>query len=184
MSVDAIDLASTYSLSEWLRSEEAGKTQRDLEEKITLFLFSHDPESSAFEEIAAQLAWLGSSPEAKLLLARDIRALNDFSVELCSLRKRIKKISKFMSKHALEIVGGIAICATGIGIAYATGYVLSASVGGVVVAGAGSIFHSEKEKNPKIPSTPLPDPKRLLTEFVNYSDSEGFSMRFRFDIRC
>lgn len=51
---------------------------------------------------------------------------------------------------------GAAICATGFGIAYVTGYTVSAAFGGVVVAGAGSIFSSEEKPSPYAP--PIPDP--------------------------
>ena len=35
MSIDAIDLESAFNLNQWIESDEAGKIQRELEEKIT-----------------------------------------------------------------------------------------------------------------------------------------------------
>lgn len=168
MAVDSIgvDLENVLSLGEWLQSEEVSKAQRHLEERIMNMLFNHDPESIAFQKMVTQLAWIGSRPEAKSLLEREIIALNlseDFSIDKCGFWKEVGKVSRkvgnFVSDHVVEIIAGAAICSTGFGIAYAAGYTLSASVGGVVVAGAGSIFQSKEKPNPHIPSVPLPNPK-------------------------
>lgn len=162
----SIDLDTEYesplSLGQWLECQEARTIQHHLEEKIMNLLFSHDPESPAFLNMITQLAWIGSSPQAKPLLEREIIALNISSAQQCGFFKGVglvsKKVGNFISNHAIEIAVGAAICATGIGIACITGYTLSASVGGVVVAGAGA-FYSQETKNPKIPRTPLPDPR-------------------------
>lgn len=159
MTIDSIDAEN--GLSWWLESEDARIMQRRLEEKIVEALFSQDPSSPGFQKMAAQLAWIGSQPERKYFLEREIAALN-FSngYEECGLWKGLgktcRKVGHFIADHAVEIAVGTAICATGIGIAVATGYALSAAAGGVVVAGAGSIFQSEKK--PGL-CRPLPDPK-------------------------
>lgn len=167
MTIDSIDvdLDNVLSLGQWLESEEARIAQRQLEAKIAKMLFSHDPTSPDFQTMAAELAWIGSRPEAKPLIEREILALNfpnGYSVESCGLFKDIGKagraVGHFVSGHLVEIAVGAAICATGVGIAVATGYAISASVGGVVVAGAGSVFHPEKKTNPHIPLIPLPNP--------------------------
>lgn len=175
MTIDSIgvDLDNVLSLGEWLESDEARTVQRHLEEKIINMLFSLDPESIGFQKMVAQLAWIGSRAEGKSLLMREIIGLyhsEDFSIEPCGfwnevdkLRHNIGKagrnVGHFVADHAAEIAVGAAICATGVGIAVATGYTLTAVVGGVVVAGAGSIFQSEEKPNPHIPSIPLPDPQ-------------------------
>ncbi|MES2273256.1 MAG: hypothetical protein V4487_03600 [Chlamydiota bacterium] len=158
-----------FSLNEWLESEKAGKAQNQLEEKIIQMLFSQDPSSSVFQTTITQLAWLGSRPEQKYFLKREIIALNQVNeMGLCGLWKDVCKVSRkvghFIADHTVEIAAGIAICATGVGIAYVAGYTLSASVGGVVVAGAGSIFFSEEKKSSKIPSIPFPDPHACSRE--------------------
>ncbi len=175
MTIDSIgvDLDNVLSLGEWLESEEAQTAQRRLEETIMNMLFTLDPESIGFQKMVAQLAWIGSRAEGKSLLEREIIALSlsqDFSIEPCgfwnevdkfrhNIGKASRKAGHFVADHAAEIAVGVAICATGVGIAAAAGYTLSAVVGGVVVAGAGSIFQSEEKPNPYIPSTPLPDPQ-------------------------
>ncbi len=174
MTIDSIgvDFDNVLSLGEWLECEEVGKVQRYLEEKIMNMLFSHDPESVGFQMMAAQLAWIGSRSEAKPHLEREIIRLNlsqDFSIESCgfwekvdelrhNIGKATRKVGHFVEDHAVEIAVGAAICATGVGIAVVTGYTLSAAVGGVVVAGAGSIFQADEKPNPYIPPIPLPDP--------------------------
>lgn len=180
MTIDSIgvDLENHLNLAQWLESEDAQIAQRLLEEKIMQMLFSHDSTSPAFQAIAAQLAWIGSRPEKRPLLEKEIIALN-FSdeplIEQCSVWREIDKarhkvgkagraVGSFLSDHAAEIAVGVAICATGVGIAAATGYTLSAAIGGVVVAGAGSIFQSEEKPNPYIPLAPLPDPRACSQE--------------------
>src|SRR3990167_2324272 len=168
MMIDSIgvDLENIVTLGQWLESEDARTVQRQLEEKIMKMLFSHDPNSPAFQTMVAQLAWIGSQSEEKPFIEKEILALNipnGYSIEPCGFFKDIGKagraVGHFVKNHVVEIAAGVAICATGVGIAVATGYALSAAVGGVVVAGAGSIFHEEKKPNPYIPPTPLPDPK-------------------------
>lgn len=167
-----IDSNNGIGLAEWLGCDQAKHIQGYLEDRIITTLFSYDPSSLEFQRMITQLAWLGACPRAKPLLEREILALNSshpFSIETCGLFKDLGKVfratGKFISNHAVEIAVGTAICATGVGIAYVTGYALSASVGGVVVAGASSIFtSSEKEPNPCIPKEPLPDPKACSKE--------------------
>ncbi len=152
--------------------------QRHLEEKIMNMLFSLDPESIGFQKMVTQLAWIGSRAERRSLLEKEITALSlsqDFSIEQCgfwnevdklrhNIGKASRKVGHFVEDHAVEIAVGAAICATGVGIAVVTGFTLSAAVGGVVVAGAGSIFQTEEKPNPHIPSIPLPDPQACSQE--------------------
>jgi tetratricopeptide (TPR) repeat protein len=168
MAIDSIgiDLEEELGLEEWLSSDSAQTAQKYLEEKITQALFSHHPTSPVFQTMAIQLAWIGAQAEVRPFLEKEIialKALTDFSFESCGLElgKKLantcKAVGHFVSDHILEIVAGVAICATGVGIAAAGGYSLSVSIGGVVVAGAGSIFQSAEKPNPHIPKN-LPDP--------------------------
>ncbi len=168
MSIDSIDvdLDCVWSLEEWLQSETAETVQRQLEERITKILFSHDPESRAFQIMAAQLAWIGSRPEDRPFLEKEILALNlfdDYSVETCGFFKEMRKtansVANFVVEYKKEILIGIVVAATGVGIAIVTGYSLSVVAGGIVVAGASSVFQAEEKPNPHIPPVPLPDPK-------------------------
>lgn len=171
MTVDSIsaDFTDISTLTEWLESEKAGYVQRHLEEKIIQMLFNQDFSSHSFQNMITQLAWLGARSEQKPFLEREIIALND-PIEPCGwwkdrckdVSKVSKKVGNFIADHAGKIAIGAALCATGAGIAYVTGYALSASVGGVVVAGAGSLFVSEEKANPRIPQIPLQIPEPAL----------------------
>jgi hypothetical protein len=157
-----IDGGDTSSLEEWLKSQEACKQQRDLEERILKFLFSYSPSDFQFQRMVEQLARIGTKNRS--LLEREISALNlssDAVIPCGGFFKDAWKttcsVGRFISDHKVEILVGIAVCATGVGIAAVTGYTVSVVAGGVVVAGAGSIFATNEEKaNPHIPSVPPP----------------------------
>lgn len=163
MSIDAFDDDFDFplQLSDWLKSSEASELQKQLEVRIMNFLFSHDPRDVQFQQMVAQLAWLGAEPTKKAFLARDITELKftPEKIELCKgIRKKAKhackKVSKFIAAHKEEILIGAAICATGLAIAVVTGYTASVVVGGVVVTGANSIFSQQEDKpNLHIPQT-------------------------------
>jgi hypothetical protein len=166
MTLEAIstDSADTSRLEEWLKSQEAGELQRDLEEKILSLLFSLPPSDFQFQKMVENLARIGSKTKDRSLLERDIAELNlssDSDVLPCGdffkdAWKTTCKIGRFISDHKVEILVGAAICATGFGIAAVTGYTVSVVTAGVVVAGAGSIFTSEETLNPHIPQVPPP----------------------------
>jgi tetratricopeptide (TPR) repeat protein len=173
MSIET-DFSFETTLTNWLNSEEASHLQKSLEEKITHFLFGLDLSSHAFQKMAIQLAWIGSCLD--FYLEREIIALNQLlETEPCgwlkdrwnNVTELSKKVGDFVSDHATEIGIGIAISATAIAISSATGYPLSATVGGVIVAGAGSIFRTEEKPNPHIPPIPLPDPRACSKEEFN-----------------
>lgn len=68
----------------------------------------------------------------------------------------LSSIGNFFVNHGLKIAAGIGIAATGVGLAYITGYTLSVTIGSVVLAGAGSIFSPEGgKKNHHSPSSTL-----------------------------
>lgn len=157
MSIELIDLDSdnVLNITEWLKNEEVGELRRHLEERILRYLFSNDPVGTQFQQAVACLAWIGTSSQNKSLLERDISELKLFAsndVIQCDLSKGIRKAARFLAKHKTEILVGAALVATGVGIAAVTGYALSVGVGGVIVAGAGSIFSKEEgEPNLHIP---------------------------------
>jgi tetratricopeptide (TPR) repeat protein len=186
MTIDSIgdDLESAYSLSEWLKSDEAGDLQRQLEGKILGLLFGQDPSSPAFQNLAIQLARIGSRPEERAWLEREITELDnleDCSIRPCGLGNEIgtasKKVGSFIAEHKFEILVGIGLCATGVGLAYLTGYTLSVSVGGVVVAGTGSVFNWNQRECPKIPMVPNFDPQSLSkNELAAIQETIPFSL--------
>lgn len=172
--MDAVDLdvESTFDIGAWLCSDEAGKLQRDLEERITRLLFSPDLTDLECRRMAVQLAWIGTESQSRALLGKEVLQLelsSDSEIVPCGWKWTQKvwkgtcnatsKTVNFISDHSTEIIIGAAICATGAGIAYVTGYGLSVAVSGVVVAGAGSIFSAEEKPNPHIPQH-LPYPSK------------------------
>ena len=177
--LEAIEGGSIFDASLWVQSEEAGLLQRDLEERILKALFSFDPESDVFQRIVAQFAWMGAFEKQKVLLRHDIshhldiKNLDVYSgmfVTQCGFGKCRRKIGRFIAAHKFEILAGAALCATGVGIAVASGYTLTVSVGGIVVAGANSIFSKDEAKE-KIPYNPPPilskSDQEALNQFSN-----------------
>jgi hypothetical protein len=169
MSIDAVDVDS-FGLEDWLKREGAGELQRALEKRILKALFSNDLADFQFRQMAAQLAWIGTHPEDRALLQREIIELNSFcddAIMPCgifnSVWKGSCKVARFIADHKTEILVGAAVVATGAGVAAAAGYTLSATVGGIVVAGAGSIFTPDEKPNPHIPRVPPPSSKEEIT---------------------
>lgn len=166
MSVDAI--GGLDDLSEWLTNEKVGLVQRELEERILQLLFSHEVDSLGFFQMAAQLAWIGARPEERPKLLREIVQVKvslDGTVEPCKhwAVKKCNAVGHFFVDHTWEIAGGVALVATGASLVAATGYALSVCVGGVVVAGAGSIWTSNEDKsNPHIPNVAPPSSKQEI----------------------
>ena len=168
MSIEAVDFDETLTLEEWLKSDEAAELQNRLEERILTLLFSDDISESQFQQMVQYLARIGTDLSKSSLLEKEIIELNEPFDELitqCGFGKKAWKATcktgRFFKKHRKEILAGVAICATGIGIAVVTGYALSASVGGVVVAGAKSIFSTEEKPNPLIPNVRPPTQQEL-----------------------
>lgn len=168
MAIDAISEVG-LNIEAWLESEEVAWLQRDLEERILKALFSLDPESDVFQQVVAQLAWMGASEEQKVLLRHDIVQLDTFSegvVSQCGLRKSCRKIGRFIATHKFQVLAGVALCATGIGLAYATGYGLSLSVGGIVLAGKDSVFSKDQKQTNEHNPRNLPPLSKSETEAI------------------
>lgn len=169
MTIGEIDL-DCESLTRWLQSEGTGEFQRDVEKRIVQFLF--DPRSSEawFLQTIEMLAWIGTRPDDRVFLEReivDLSRLDGAEFILCGsklekLWDKTCKAAKFLADHKTEILVGVAICATGFGIAAATGYALSVVAGGVVVAGAGAIFENNEKANPNVPYIPVPSSKEEI----------------------
>ena len=177
--LEAIEGGAPFDASSWVQREEAGLLQRDLEERILKALFSFGPESAVFQRIVAQFAWMGASENQKVLLRHDIthhldiKNLDVYSglfVTQCGFKKCCQKVGRFIAAHKSEILAGVALCATGVGIAVASGYALTVSVGGIVVAGANSIFSKDEGKE-KLPyhSPPIlsKSDQEALNQFSN-----------------
>lgn len=162
MSIESI--GADFDLNEWIQSDEAAKSQCESEEKIIQMLFSYSPESRDFKQMVAQLAWIGSEPQLRALLEREIAELDLSELPLtqqCGEKwdafcQSCSKVGRFFKKHRKEILVGAVICATGVGLAAVTGYGLSVSAGGIVVVGVKSIFASQQEEAKQ---APLPDPQ-------------------------
>ncbi len=152
MSIDAI--SDFDPLSEWLRSEEAGSLQKQLEEKIIRLLFNQS--EPHFLQMAAQLAWIGARPENRPAILKEVIQLSLDSIDPCKCRflKALNKVGHFFVEHKTEILVGIAVAATGLGLAVATGYAIGVNVCGVAVAGAGAVIDLSKEEKPPIPPVP------------------------------
>lgn len=171
MTIDTIDTDSrdTLGLADWLKNDKVGELQRHLEERIMRLFFSNDPNDIQFLQMVEQLAWIGADPRDKPLLAREIIALNssrDNIVQQCFFKEAWNgacKAARFVADHKIEILVGAALCATGVGIAAATGYTVTVAAGGVALAGAGAIFTSNDKPNPHIPQIPPPSSKEEIS---------------------
>lgn len=78
MSIESISIdgGDTSSLEEWLKSQEAGKLHRDLEERILNLLFSCSPSDFQFQRIIEQFARIGTKAKDRSLLERDIAQIS------------------------------------------------------------------------------------------------------------
>ncbi len=150
-----LDFDNGLSLAKWFENDQVNELRKDLEERIMQFLFSHDPSSLRFQQITVQLARIGSSLENWSLLEKEISQLDSASSQtiLCkgTFLKMANTIGHFFDDHKVEIAVGIGIAAAGVAIGIATGSPVSVAIGGVVVAGANSVFQREEEPNPRIP---------------------------------
>lgn len=172
MMIGEIALNEGLDLSGWLQNEEVKKLQKAAGERILQFLFTSLPDSSEGSQFVAAiqaLALVGCPLSKRAFLQKAILELHwkeDSEIIPCGLRKSLKrtsrKVSRFLAEHRAEILVGALLCATGIGIAAVTGYTCSAAVGGVVIAGAGSIFSKEESSKGYIPNAPPPSSKEEI----------------------
>lgn len=142
-------------IDDWFSSPEVGEFQRELEERITRYLFLQ--EGTDFERMIAQLAWIGAREEHRALLLKDIIHLRQdeiIAAGFCkSFWKGTKKTYHFVVDHSAEILAGVAVVAATAAI-IASGGTASVVLGGVVVAGAGSIFGSDEPSYSFLPNNP------------------------------
>lgn len=75
MTIGEIDL-DCESLTRWLQNKETGEFQRDIEEKIMQFLFNNRTSDAWFLKTIEMLAWIGTHPNQRALLEREIVDLN------------------------------------------------------------------------------------------------------------
>lgn len=162
---------------------EASDFQSEVQSRI-LGMLLENPDNPVFEQLAAQLAWIGSPSSDQSLLARELQEL-DFSNGDLILQAGLKKsVSKFWKKHKKEILIGAAIVAVltvvvVVAVSTAgTGVGAAAAAGGAALGGISKKDDAEKEKRPKdiqaantiasptLPFQQLPDlprPNNLLT---------------------
>lgn len=77
MSIDLIDddFDFLFQLSDWRKSSEASELQKQLELRITNFLFGRNPRNVQFQQMVAQLAWLSAGITKRAFFERDIKEL-------------------------------------------------------------------------------------------------------------
>ncbi len=143
--------------------EEASEFCEEVKLRILETLFQEQSDS-AFERLAAQYAWLGSTDAGRTLLAKDIQAL-DFSTKDEILQVGFRKsISKFWKKHKKEILIGVAVA-----VVITVVVVVAVSTGGTAAGGAaaaGGVAIDELTKKdfdpPKVSNRkPWPENPRL-----------------------
>jgi len=125
-SIDSMDSDTLFIYANWLQNtglwdgrhvtlEDAPEFQKEVEDRIAELFFSFDEENREFQELAARLAWLGTSSENQSLLAKDIQALNftpnRWLLVACSSRSSKHKsgLSKFWKKYKKEILIGLGV---------------------------------------------------------------------------
>ncbi len=132
---------------------------QELYAKALLNILSQDPR----EELATQLAYIGSPPQTKPLIAKEIQALQFSDGEVMPIGLG-KSLSKFWKKHKTEILIGLAIA-----VVVTVVVVVAVTTGGTAVpaiAGAGAGFEVldeltkadplPKSVAAKIPPKPMP----------------------------
>ncbi|MDE3045868.1 MAG: hypothetical protein KGJ02_04405 [Verrucomicrobiota bacterium] len=90
--------------------QEAPHFQDQVAARITQLFFSREPSDPTFDALAAQLAWLGTPPDGRELLLRDIQALVFSKGEILQAGFR-KSASKFWKKHKTAILIGLGAAA-------------------------------------------------------------------------
>lgn len=114
--------------------KEANHFLQELEQKVTAYLAGQDPTSPLFDQIGAQLAWLGTHPNSQALLVKDIQALQ-VTLEGTVVQAGLKKsVSKFWKKHKTEILIGAAIL-----VVVTAVVIIALSTGGAGASTAGAI---------------------------------------------
>jgi len=116
-------------------------------EKIALELFSKDPESFAFQKMAAELACLGAQEGEEEEIAAELASLQAFQNGIVIPAGFCKSLKKFWKKYKVEILVGIAVIAV----------VTAVAVGVLCAAGAAAAaLATEKDKDKKDPPKPVP----------------------------
>jgi hypothetical protein len=132
--------------------------QNEMEQKITDMLFSQHPDSVGFQQMAAFLAWIGTDPEQRPLVTKDIQAL-DFSSNTLILQISLgKSLSKFWKKHKVAILVGVSV------LAAVTVVTAVAVCSGAAAAGAAGLEGLKKGTPEK--KAPLPDSTSKLANTI------------------
>jgi hypothetical protein len=132
--------------------------QNEVEQKIAAMLFSQHPDSVGFQQMAAHLAWIGTDPENRALLARDIQAL-DFSSNALILQAGFgKSLSKFWKKHKVAILVGVSVLAA-VTVVTAVVVCSGAAAAGAATAGGAALNGLKKGEPEKKAPPPEPIPK-------------------------
>ncbi len=111
-------------------------------------------------QMAAQLAWIGTSKSSQSLLAREIQAL-DFSKNNLILQAGLRKsASKFWKKHKKEILIGAVILAVVTVVVIVSVSTAGTGTGAVAAVGGAALgaVTDEEKKAPEKPKLPTPSP--------------------------
>jgi hypothetical protein len=136
--------------------EQAEAFQSETAKKIAEKLFSHDPNSVDFMQMAAELARMGTSDESRFLLEKEIEELRISPDGMVVPVGFGKVCSRFWKKHKKEILIGIGIVAAVTTVVVVAAYA-SGALAGILVGGAKAGLDEigkEDEKNRKAPEKP------------------------------
>jgi hypothetical protein len=137
--------------------ENAAACRLEAERRIKELLLN-DP----LEIFAAQLAWLGSGPENRTLLARDIQELRIQADGVVVMQAGMsKKISKFWKKHKTAILIGIGVAViltVAVAIVVCSGGTAASGAATLGAAACGALADSASGDKPSPNPTPTNSP--------------------------
>jgi hypothetical protein len=134
---------------------EVSEFRNEVERRILERLFQNP---SDFEQMAAQLAWVGSTGADRTLLAKDIQALDFSKSDLIIQAGLGKTLSKFWKKHKKEILIGIAALAVITVVVVVTVSTAGAVAGGAAAAGGAALDSLKKKEDEPDSKEPQKDP--------------------------
>lgn len=158
----------------WLDVE---KTQNEIIHRIHQLLFSFDPGSRAFEEMALQFARLGSTGATRSLIEKEIDELRASPSGDVFLAKR-GFWSKLWKHHKTEIILGIVVVGIISGVAIAAVCLGGGAAGAAASAGA-SLIEDMSNKNPDEPkislqtAPPVEHPRPNINSEIPATDSHS-----------
>ncbi|MES2273603.1 MAG: hypothetical protein V4487_05390 [Chlamydiota bacterium] len=132
--------------------KEAPAFQNEIETKIVRLLFSQDPSSLQFQQMAIWLAQMGTLPENQAFLARDIQALKLSPHEVFVQAGLGKFFSNLWKNHKTEIIIGLGVVGVVGTIVVVSAYSGGAATGAAVAAGGAVLDGLLNSAEPDRPS--------------------------------